>query len=365
MLCNAQTRCYAGVLVLLFSWAGMVLPQGASAACGVETGGSGKEGPLVVHLSPSCMPLEREARAVDGAAIMEAVARGRGVDLVGVVVRGDVIFDSLIVQVSPFTDKAAPEQRTATNQNDEEEHRFVRDAITIRESVIAGALRHRSATGRLRFEGPLDFRGTVFKSGVDLSRAVFQGKVLLSGTTFEQEAYFVQGQFAQGLECKETKFGPHTRFHHSSFGGPVDCEGALFDGLAELLEVSFEESVSFERVRFGLGTGFSGSRFKQRSRFDDAIFSREAFFGFSVFEGRVSFAGAQFLGPADFSDAEFKRPDDLAKARFDQPPSFVRTKRFPEGQADELMNSPGARYAVTALCLVAAAILAGYALKQK
>jgi hypothetical protein len=352
-------------MVLLLSWMGMVLPQGTTAACEVETGGSRKDEPLIIRLPPSCTPLEREARAVDGSTILKAAARGRAVNLVGVIVRGDLILDPLTVQADSLTDKAGSEQRTTANFRNVGEHRSVREAITIRDSVVRGAVRHRSATGRLQFEGPLDFRRTVFKDGVDLSRSDFQQQVLLSGATFEKEAFFVQGRFAQGLECKETKFGPHTRFHRSTFGGPVDCADALFDGLAELLEVSFEESVSFERARFGLGTGFSGSRFKRRSTFDDAIFSREAFFSFSVFEGEVSFAGTQFLGRTDFSDAEFKRPDNLAKARFDQPPGFMRTKRNAQTQEAELESSPAAQYAVTILCLIVAAMLVGYALRLK
>jgi hypothetical protein len=351
--------------VLLLSWIGMVLPQGTSAACEVETGGNREEEPLVVRLSPSCTPPDREAHAVDGSTILKAAAGGRAVDLVGVIVRGDLIFDSLTVQASSLTDKAGPGHRPTGNLRNAEEHRSVRDAITIRESVVWGAVRHRSATGRLQFKGSLDFRGTVFKDGVDLSRSDFQEQVLLSGATFEKEAFFVQGRFAQGLECIESKFGPHTRFHRSTFEGPVDCAGALFDGLAELLEVSFEESVSFERARFGQGTGFSGSRFKRRSLFDEAIFSREAFFGFSVFEGEVSFAGTQFLGSADFSDAEFKRPDNLAKARFDQPPRFMRTKRSAQGAEAELESSPAAQYAVTVVSLIVAALLVGYALRLK
>ncbi|MGQ0667992.1 MAG: pentapeptide repeat-containing protein [Nitrospiraceae bacterium] len=353
------------MLALLLSWGGMVLPQDIRAACPVEATRIGKEGPLVVHLPPDCTPAEREARAVGGAAIMETVAKGRAVDLVGVIVRGGLIFDDLAVQTARSAGATALEEQPGVSQPDVQERRLVREAVTIRDSVVSGAVRHRSAKGMLQFEGPVDLRGTIFKEGVDLSRTVFLGSVALSGATFEKEAYFIQSQFLQALACDGTKFGPHTRFQRSTFRGPVDCSGVLFDGLAELLEVNFEQSVTFERARFGLGTGFSGSRFKRRGMFEEAIFSRDAFFGFTVFEGEVSFAGSQFLGKADFSDAEFRKPDDLAKARFDQPPLLTRTKRVAESPPTELVNSPAVQYALTALCLIAAAMLVGYALRLK
>jgi len=343
----------------------MASPQEVRADCQESGTGIGKEGPFVVHLMPDCTPAEREARAVDGAAIIEAVAKGRAIELVGVIVRGELIFDDLAAQTDRPAGGTASEEQLAVGRPGMEEQRLVREAVAIRDSVVLGAVRHRSAKGTLRFERSVDVRGTVFKDVVDLSRSQFQGTVALSGATFEKEAYFVQGQFSQGLACDGTKFGRHTRFHRSTFAGPVDCSGARFDGLTEVLEVSFEQPVTFERVRFGLGTGFSGSRFKQRGMFDEAIFSRDAFFGFTVFEGDVSFAGAQFLGKADFSDAWFAKPDDLAKARFDQPPSLTTTRRLVQDRPVEFMNSPAVQYVLTVLCLIAAGILVGYAFKRK
>ncbi|MGQ0695267.1 MAG: pentapeptide repeat-containing protein [Nitrospiraceae bacterium] len=326
---------------------------------------SGSVGGLVTHLAPSCTQAEREARAVGSAAIMEVVAKGRSVDLVGVIVRGDLIFDRLAVQTTPLKKGFIPEQQATPNQSNGEEVRLVREAVTIRDSVVFGAVRHRSAKGTLHFEGPLDFKGTTFKDGVDLSRSVFKGAVELSGATFEKEAYFVQGQFSQTLGCKETKFGPHTRFHRSTFRGPVDCGGVLFDGIAEFLEVTFEQPVSFEQARFGLGTGFSGSRFMQNVNFTEAIFSHDTFFGFSVFEGETSFAAAQFLSAADFSDAEFKKPDDLAKVRFDRKPLFTRTKRIVQDEPADTLKLQTGQYALTLFFLLTAALLVAYILKMR
>ena len=364
---GAMLRDLPSIAVLGLSCALAILlsSKEARAACVVEAPASGKTRLLVKHLAPDCTSAEREANAVSGVAVMDAIAKGQLVDLIGVVVKGDLSFDSLVVQTAQMPKGLTPAQWAALDQLNVEELRLVREPVTIRDSVVLGSVRHRSAKGRLQFEGPVDFQGTTFREGVDLSRAVFQGAVNLSGTTFEKEAYFVQGQFTHALGCKDTKFGPHTRFHRSVFRGAVDCTAARFDGMAEILEVSFEQPVSFARARFGQGTGFSGSRFKRHANFEEAIFSREAFFGFAVFEGEASFSGAQFLGSVDFSDAEFKQPDDLAKVRFDQKPLFTRTKRIDQNQTTGLLQSPGGQYAVTLFFLLAAAILVAYAVKLK
>lgn len=334
---------------------GMIVtePFEADATCVNEQQASDTEAGLVIHLPATCSPDEREAYTVAGEAVIDAIAKGWRVDLVGVIIRGELNFDRL-------RSKAAESSNESEN-----ERRFVLTALRIRDSDVQGALRHRSLEGVLRFQGPVDFQGSRFREGVDLSRSVFQGKVDLSGATFEKEAYFVGGRFTEEAVCRETKFGPSTRFHRSVFQGRLDCTGALFNGMAEFLEVTFEQPATFERSRFGQGTGFSGSHFKSRVDFGEAIFSRETFFGFTIFENEALFARAQFLGTADFSSAEFRQQDDLAKARFDQPPLLTQTKRLASAQSDSFHETREGRYALTLVFFVAAVLLIAYLIKLK
>lgn len=324
----------------------------ASATCAVVQPASDPAAGLVRHLPSTCSADEREVHAVAGEAVIEAIAQGRRVDLLGVIIRGDLIFDRLPVKVAEGVKK-------------DDGQRVVGGALSIRDSEVRGLVRHRSSEAVLRFEGPVDFQGSRFRAGVDLSRSVFQGPVALSGATFEKEAHFVRGRFIDETVCKETKFGPSTRFHGSTFQGSLDCTGALFDGMAEFLEVTFEQPVTFERSRFGQGTGFSGSHFKGRVGFDEAIFSRETFFGFTVFDAEARFAGAQFLGSADFSNAEFRQPDDLARARFDRPPIFTQTKRHASEPSDDVLRTREGQYVLTLIFLVVAALLIAYLIKLK
>lgn len=343
----------------------MTTPPEADALCVAETPASGIDAGLVLHLSSTCTPAEREAHAVSGETIMDAIAKGRPVDLRGVIVRGDLIFDHLAVQATSRSPLSTPE---ITNQEDRiggDGQRLVPKALSLRDSVVLGAVRHRSADSVLRFEGPVNFSRSHFKGGVDLSRSIFQERVELSAATFDKEAYFVQGQFVRQMDCRETKFGSSTRFHQSTFRDSVDCTGALFDGMAEFLEVTFEQPATFERSRFGMGTGFSGSRFKSRVSFREAIFSRETFFGFAVFENEAVFSAAQFLGPVDFSQAEFRQQDDLVKARFDQAPLLAHTKRLESAQPAAFFQTSTGQYALTLAFLIVAALLVAYAVRLK
>lgn len=348
------------VLVCIVSQAvaAMVVSH-SHAGCLVESATSRDQVGLVLHLSPDCSWSEREGHAVQGEAIVDVLAKGHPVDLVGVIVRGVLNFDRLatVPQAGGPPSQGARQEISA--------QRLVQGALTIRNSVVSGPLRHQPTAGQLRFEGPVDFQGTRFKEGVDLSRSIFQELVELSGVTFEKEAFFVQGEFVRGLGCRETKFGPSTRFHRSAFSGQVDCTGALFDGMAELLEVKFEGPALFERSRFGQGTGFSGSRFGGQANFREAIFSRETFFAFTIFERDTMFGNAQFLGSADFSQAEFKQPDDLSRARFDQPPLMAQVKRVNRDQSTGVFDSGMGQYVFMVLLLSTVAALVAYMVKMK
>lgn len=340
------------------------LPE-ADAACVADAPTTGIETGLMVHLPSSCTPAEREAHAVPGEAIMDAIAKGRAVDLLGVIVQGDLLFDQLAAQTTDPSQVPAPEIANQEDRGNGNVQRIVRVPLSIRDSVVLGRVRHRSADGMLQFEGPVNFDGSRFREGVDLSRSVFHESVELSKASFEKEAYFLQGQFARQVSCRETRFGPSTRFHRSAFHGSMNCTGALFDGTAEFLEVQFDQPAVFERSRFGLGTGFSGSRFKSQVSFRDSIFSRETFFAFAVFEGEAIFEGVQFLGAADFSQAEFRQPDDLANARFDQPPILSQVKRRDPAPSVGSSQAGNGQYALTVVILIVAALLVAYAVKLK
>ena len=359
-----RVRGFVGV-VLTATFAISLGLSEVGAACVVEGGSTEKrEAGLVLHLSPTCTQAEREAHVVYGEKIMDALGRGSQVDLVGVIVQGDVLFDRLAPQAmvgSSVASDLPSQSEPALSQ----EERLVRAGLRIRDSVVWGAVRHRSVSSSLRFEGPVDFQGSRFREGVDLSRSIFREAVELSGAAFEKDAHFVQGEFVGPLACRETAFGPSTRFHRSTFRSSVDCTGARFDGMAEFLEVMYEQPVEFERARFGLGTGFSGSHFKSRLSFRDAIFSRETFFTFTVFEEETMFAGAQFLGAVDFSHAEFRQHDDLAQARFDHPPLLVQAKRREPPQPDSFLQTKNGQYALTFGLLVTAALLVAYAIRLK
>jgi len=351
------------MLALCLVWGGVVLGQEASAACVEDPHSEGRDGGLVKKLPLSCTRAEREAQPVSADAILDALGRGRPVELVGVIVTGELSLDRLPVQRATVPDNGAVGDGEGLPEAQELRH--VRGSVLIRDSVLTGAVRHRSNHGMLRFEGPVDFQGTTFQEGVDLSRAIFQGPIELAGAVFQKEAYFIQGRFMRRMNCTHTKFGPHTRFHRSVFQGSVDCTDALFDGMAEWLEVTFDSSAAFERVRFGSGTGFSGSRFRHQANFEGAIFSRDAFFTFSIFEGEAVFAGVRFLGHADFSDGLFGKPDDLMKARFDTPPLLTRTKRVAPEQAVAGLDSFWSRYGVTVVCVLLAVALLVYVWKGR
>ena len=301
------------------------LPLGTAAAdCRVETH-AGPGSVWMLHLGTDCTEQEREARAVDTAQLLQSFRDGKGIDLSGVVVRGDLTLDALPVGL-------LPSELEGERDLQRREVRVIPGSLMIIDSVVRGAITHRSGQGLLVVQGPVTFRGTRFEQRVDLSRSVYMQPVTLSGAVFLQECYFVQGRFLRGLVADKTSFGPHTRFHRSVFNGPATFQQAKFNGLAEFLEVVFEKDVNLSRAYFKLGTGFSGSRFQGLGDFSDAVFDSQAFFTFSLFEGNADFRRATFRSTADFSNAQFKGRDDFSTSSFKQGSQFTNATRSASAQ---------------------------------
>ena len=203
-----------------------LVPAQVFAGCLVGEAAPGAAGLFKMHLSATCTPAEREAHAVEVSAVLEALKRGQTVDLHGVLIRGDLMLDTLpvVTDLSAFDGIVGPQEK---------EVRVIASEVSIVNSVVRGRILHRSPDGTLIFSGPVTFVGTTFEQMVDLSRSIFTQPVTLSGAVFLAEGYFVQNQFYRELTCEKTAFGRHTRFHRSRFREPVVFEQSGFSGLAQ------------------------------------------------------------------------------------------------------------------------------------
>lgn len=335
------------------------LPPGAMASdCQVEMPATGPGVTWTLRLGADCSEQEREARAVDATQLLQAFREGKGIDLSGVVIRGDLSLDTLPVGSLPPELEGMKELR-------EREVRVIPGSMAIVNSVVRGAIGHRSTQGLLVVKGPVTFSGTRFEELVDLSRAVFMQPVTLSGAVFLRESYFVQGRFLRDVFAEKTAFGPHTRFHRSVFQGPATFQQSGFNGMAEFLEVVFEKDVNLSRTYFKLGTGFSGSRFQGLADFSEASFDREAFFTFTQFDGDAYFRRATFRSTADFSDASFKGRDDFSKVLFEKGPQFTRATRSATAPAPLGLENQTVQYAITLSLLVFSALLIVYLIRSR
>ena len=333
-------------------------PFGAGASnCQVDTPTSGAGTAFTRHLSASCTEQEREARAVDAAQLLQALKEGKGIDLSGVVVRGDLNLDTLPVG-------RLPPELEGVKELQGYEIRVVSGSMMIVDSVVRGTIKHRSAQGLFVVQGPVTFRGTRFEQLVDLSRSVFLQPVTLSGAVFLKESYFVQGRFLRDVVAEKTAFGPHTRFHRSVFQGPVTFQQSRFNGMAEFLEVGFEKAVNLSRASFKLGTGFSGSRFQGLANFSEASFDSQAFFTFTLFDGDADFRQATFRSTADFSNAQFKGRDDFSNTSFEQGSQFTSANRSAPAQAPSGGKNVSIQYVVIAILLTFGALLIVYRIRR-
>lgn len=334
-----------------------LLPAPLAAACFVDDAVSGAQALFKIHLSATCTPAEREARAVNASVLLAAVKRGQAVDLEGVVIRGDAALDTLSVVVDP------PALDGIVGPQDKEV-RVVAGGLSIVNSVVKGKITHRSAEGTLVFNGPVTFAGTTFEQTVDLSRSIFVQAVTMSGAVFLAEGYFVQGQFLREVTGERTAFGPHTRFHRSRFHGPVTLQQSGFSGLAEFLEVRFDRDAILAQTYFKQGTGFSGSQFAGLADFSEALFDGDAFFTFTRFDGDAFFRRATFRATADFDDAQFNGREDFSKVFFEKGPQFTRAKRSSNAQSLGIEN-PQVQYAITLSLLLFSAVLIAYLIRSR
>ena len=352
------TRLAPAWLMTFGMFLGAVLtPEMLRAKCTADRGGSSATVAFTLRLSSACTEAEREAHAIPAQDLLRALTSGKGIDLAGVVIQGDLLLDELPLQkVAALRDLSPEDRRELDGLRDEGVH-VIHWPFVIKNARVEGRIINRLKEGFLLITGPVVLAQTHFKRSVDLSRTVFLGLVDGSKATFEQESYFVQDRFTQGAMFSDTRFGPHARFHRSRFAGPAIFRGAAFKGLTEFLEVVFEQDANFSHASFHMGTGFSGVHCRGKFNFSSTHFDREAFFLFALFERSTSFDSARFEAQADFSDAAFKEGDDLAQAVFAHPPVLTRTARVTGTTPGRVEGAPSSQALTIVLVLMAGALL--------
>ncbi len=307
---------------------------------------------FVRHLGSECTEYEREAQAVKAEEILAALKSGKGVDVAGAMIVGDLFLDTLPrVKIEAILNPPML-LRDALRTQQIVEVQLLAGPIAITHSVVRGAIGTRIKDGYVVVQGPVTLTGTTFERTTDFSRTAFLGTVDCSEAVFLSQAFFIQALFVQPARFEKTAFGPHSRFHRAVFGGPVSFLRAGFNGLAEFLEVTFEHEASFSRTYFKMGTGFSGSRFGGILDFSEALFAREAFFTFAVFNRDAYFRRTTFRGTADFSDAQFEGIDDFSKVMFEVQPSFARVKASGARPSPGSLQDPRMMYGIAAILAV-------------
>jgi uncharacterized protein YjbI with pentapeptide repeats len=324
----------------------------AQGACVMEREPAGQSAVFMRHLGSGCTEQERKAQAVTADEVLAALKQGKGVDVAGVLIVGDLFLDALPSVTLEAVPNLPSSVRDALRSRQIAEVRRVGGPIVITRSVIRGAVGSRLTDGAIVVQGPVTLIGTTFERTADFSHTVFLGEVDGSQAVFLSQALFVQAHFAKPVRFEKTAFGPHSRFHRSVFSDSVSFLRAGFNGLSEFLEVTFEKEAGFSRAYFKMGTGFSGSRFGGILDFSEAVFEREAFFTFAVFEQDAYFRRAVFRGAADFSNAEFKGLDDFSKVMFDAQPNFSRVKVSETQRTPGGLQDPRIMYGIAALLAV-------------
>jgi hypothetical protein len=354
---SALTACLAGFIAGLC----LLSVTPARATCTIDRS-RGDTGRLTVHVAKDCTEQEREAQAVSARELLEAIAAGRGVDLMGAVILGDVALDRLPAR--PFASVMLPPRvRDKLSEMHVSEVHELQGEISIHNARFRGSVKSNMDRNVVLARGPVRMTGTTFEQSIDFSRTVFLGPVDFSGAVFLQQGFFIEAVFDQPATFERTAFGPHSRFHKAAFVETVTFHRAGFNGLSEFIQVLFDNDARFSQVYFKMGTGFSGSQFHGISDFSEATFDREAFFSFAVFQGDAYFRRVTFRAEANFDDAQFLAMDDFSKTWFNVEPRFTRTRvnrdeAFPKG-----LQNPRVLYIIAAT-LLAFSLIFAFVLKK-
>ncbi len=277
------------------------------------------------HLIGSCTSDERTNHAIDAVEVFRALQEGRDVDLEGVTVIGDLMFDQLPVLSLNEISESSPVAGRILDARKTQNGRMILGSLSLYHVDVQGNWATNLRNDVIFFNEDVLMTETTFQQSMDFTQSVFLKSVDFSRSVIAYEGFFIRTQFDGRAIFDGVEFGTHSRFHKAQFKQDVSFTGSHFRGIAEFLEVAFTRKANFEKARFVMGTGFSGAQFDGPLLFVDAHFVREVFFRFSIFRQSANFQDATFQGVADFAHAQFPKDQAFSRTNFSIPPDFSDT----------------------------------------
>ena len=183
----------------------MVLAASATSWGGCRVDAGLDEAVMARHLRGTCSPEERMALAVSADEVLTALQGGKGVDLKGIVLAGDLFLDQLPLQ--PFD--PALVRHAAIVQRFEDESvsavRVIQGPLTMEDVEVQGVVAtNLTAPGYVVVQGPVSLRGTTIRRSMDLSRVVFLDHADFSGMHVGHEGFFSSSRV-----CSERRLYPN------------------------------------------------------------------------------------------------------------------------------------------------------------
>ena len=311
--------CFMGVMVFLM---GNVTPV---YGCELKESSSSEAKVFRRHLIGSCTSEERERFAISTDVLFQALHAEKSLDLLGVTIVGDLLFDQLPLQPMNGTSLISDAAQQIVAERRIQSGRIIPGSLSIRDSVIHGNWATNLRDGLLMIVGDVLITGTTFKQSMDFSKTAFLGTVNFTHSSIQYEGFFIGAHFEKEAIFEGVSFGTHSRFHKARFRQNANFFEGQFNGLAEFLEVEFEKRANFAQAQFQMGTGFSGTQFHGPSDFSQSKFTRETFFRFAIFQQDANFQDAIFREVSDFTSAKFAGNADFENVEFLVSPNFSET----------------------------------------
>ena len=277
------------------------------------------------HLLGTCSLEDQKKMAVSAEVLLQALQDGKSLDLRGVVIDGDLLFDRLPLQPLSNLVQASSRAQQIIAERQVEMGRVIPGSIMLQDVVAHGNWATNLRGSLLVFFGPFTVIRTRFEQSIDFSHTLFLGAVDFSDSIIQYEGFFVNAQFVRPVRFSKTALGTHSRFHKAQFAELANFSESRFHGLAEFLEVVFTQRADFSGAQFHMGTGFSGTQFNGPAMFSRAEFQREVFFRFARFGNHANFGEVNFNAVSDFSESSFSKTPDFSGTTFQVSPEFSQS----------------------------------------
>ena len=166
------------------------------------------------------------------------------------------------------------------------------------------------------YGGPADFSGSTYADDADFFGSVYAGATDFSGCAYGGYTRFGGSLYREFVNFSGSTFGPYAGFISSVYRSDADFSGCTYTGYMSASQCAYHGRAIFTGSTYNSDTRLNHSHYSRAARFDSCTYKGDAFLHDNTYCGTFNASGCTYTNPASFDRCTYLQDASFVGSTF-------------------------------------------------